>query len=265
MRDPAILKDEDYIIVDPKNPIPNPQLGPLERTVGLPYEEALFLDEVDAEAQEYWFTEPADGWRTEKRRLRKLQQLEHPEPEAFGHTDSEAAGRTRLAELREGAVLRGTVVAQLLYYGAQVDIGAEFDGLLVCQDEQWRDAEVAAELAIGQEVEVRVYRVRDPSLFRFPVQLAAVNSQVASIITPPEEHEPPMDLRYLTMTPEEIAARSEGQREWVPKTWLFYDEAQYDYEWGLDLRYEPEESITLLPQQQAAMDAHVDRIVDSMF
>ncbi len=30
----------------------------MERTIGLPYEEALFLDDVDAEAQAYWFTEP---------------------------------------------------------------------------------------------------------------------------------------------------------------------------------------------------------------
>ena len=42
--------------------MPNPQLGPLERRIGLPYEEALFEDDVDAEAEEYWFTEPAGGW-----------------------------------------------------------------------------------------------------------------------------------------------------------------------------------------------------------
>lgn len=30
----------------------------MERAIGLPYEEALFLDDVDAEAQAYWFTEP---------------------------------------------------------------------------------------------------------------------------------------------------------------------------------------------------------------
>jgi hypothetical protein len=64
MRDPAVIKgspldeDADYIVVDPQNPLPHPQLGALERCIGLPYEEALFADEVDAEAQEYWFTEP---------------------------------------------------------------------------------------------------------------------------------------------------------------------------------------------------------------
>ena len=64
MRDPAVIKgstldrDAEYIVVDPQNPLPNPQLGALERRIGLPYEEALFANDVDAEAQEYWFTEP---------------------------------------------------------------------------------------------------------------------------------------------------------------------------------------------------------------
>lgn len=52
------LEDPDYIWVDPDNPIPHPELGPLERRVSLHYEEALFMDEVDPEAMQYWFTCP---------------------------------------------------------------------------------------------------------------------------------------------------------------------------------------------------------------
>lgn len=32
---------------------------PLERRVGTSYEDAVFKDEVDPEATEWWFTEPA--------------------------------------------------------------------------------------------------------------------------------------------------------------------------------------------------------------
>lgn len=53
--------------------------------------------------------------------------------------------------------------------GLQIDIGAEFDGLLPCQDEQWE--EVGDELAPGTEITVRVHRVRDSTLYRFPIQV----------------------------------------------------------------------------------------------
>lgn len=54
-------EDDEYVWVDPQNPVPRPEEGPLERRVSLPYEEALFLDEVDHEAMQYWFTEPKGG------------------------------------------------------------------------------------------------------------------------------------------------------------------------------------------------------------
>ncbi len=38
--------------------IPNPELGPLERRVGLTYEDALFSDDINVKDTEYWFTEP---------------------------------------------------------------------------------------------------------------------------------------------------------------------------------------------------------------
>ena len=40
--------------------IPNPELGPLERRVGISYEDALFQDDISVEETSYWFTEP-DG------------------------------------------------------------------------------------------------------------------------------------------------------------------------------------------------------------
>jgi hypothetical protein len=239
MRDPAVIKgsplDEDanYIVVDPQNPLPHPQLGALERCIGLPYEEALFADEVDAEAQEYWFTEPegelatamdcsparaargrrnagwtgvdvacvccrglrrcctlaapaptrlphaprrlcpraAGGWNSEKVRLRKLQPQTVAEEDVVAHSGADAAGRTPLTAVREGQVLQGTVVAQLLHHGAQVDLGAEYDGILPCQDEQWEEA--GELLQVGRQVQVTVHRVRDPRLFRFPIHVSS--------------------------------------------------------------------------------------------
>ena len=69
----AGLLEDGTIMVDPENPVPNPHLGPLERRVSITFEEGLAMDTVDQEAMSYWFTEPAQGWQTEKRRLRKAE------------------------------------------------------------------------------------------------------------------------------------------------------------------------------------------------
>ena len=66
----------------------------------------------------------ADGWNTEKRRLRKLPQEELVDLDVFAHSGEDAAGRVPLGGVREGATLRGTVVAQIWHHGAQVRRGA---------------------------------------------------------------------------------------------------------------------------------------------
>ncbi|PSC73436.1 Nucleic acid-OB-fold [Micractinium conductrix] len=259
--DPVAGEDK-YIVVDPENPIPNPQLGPLERRIGLPYEEALFTDDVDAEAQEYWFTEPKTGWNHEKRRLRKLEEAEHgDEEDSFRYTGAAAAGRTPLSAVREGAVLSGTVTANYFYHGAQVDIGAEYDGLLPLQEEAWEDVGVA--LAPGTQVQVRVHRVREGPLFRFPIQLVLLDPALGELLPAPEEHQPPMDLRVLTMRPEEIAARSEGARTWTPETVFLQLESEFEYASGGDLAVVHDTPLELSAEQQAAMDAAAERLASS--
>jgi len=58
----AGMEDEEYIIVDPENLFWNrPELGSLNRRVGLTYEDGLFEGEVDPVAEEYWFNEPPGG------------------------------------------------------------------------------------------------------------------------------------------------------------------------------------------------------------
>lgn len=54
-------------------------------------------------------------------------------------------------------------------------------------------------LAIGAEVEVRVHRLRDPRLYRFPIQAAPADAALAALTSPPEAHQAPMDLRAMTM------------------------------------------------------------------
>lgn len=52
-------EEKDYIEKD-QIQIPNPELGPLERRVTLPFEEAFFedADDINIEDTQYWFTEP---------------------------------------------------------------------------------------------------------------------------------------------------------------------------------------------------------------
>lgn len=123
MRDPEALKDtvlaeDGFLTMDPENPTLEQEPGvPLERVVGMPYEEALFLDDIEPEAQQYWFTEPADGWKTKKVRMRKLEEATvgmESLANSFGHTGAALEGRLSMDELREGQLLTGTVVAQML-------------------------------------------------------------------------------------------------------------------------------------------------------
>lgn len=116
--------------------------------------------------------------------------------DSFAHP---GPGRTPLTALREGQELVGTVTGHLLYHGMQIDLGAEFDGLLPLQEEHWEELAMEASIGLDQQIRVRVYRVRDAALFRFPIQLEAVDSWLAERIPPPGEHEAPMDLRVLPM------------------------------------------------------------------
>lgn len=68
------------------------------------------------------------------------------------------AKEQRFSEIREGAVLHGTV-RSLMDYGAFVDIGG-FDGLLHVADISWTRVNKPADvLAVGQEVDVQVLKV----------------------------------------------------------------------------------------------------------
>jgi len=72
--------------------------------------------------------------------------------------EAEEVRRARLETLEEGAVVRGTV-RSLAPYGAFVDVGG-VDGLLHVGDMTWsRVADPATEMAIGDEIDVKVLKV----------------------------------------------------------------------------------------------------------
>ena len=68
--------------------IPNPELGPLERRVGLTYEDALFSDDISIKDTEYWFTEPEGmlAYRTSRAVVRCCGTMQ-----TQGTTDGQAA------------------------------------------------------------------------------------------------------------------------------------------------------------------------------
>lgn len=205
--------DSEYIIVDPQNPVPNPELGPLERRVSVTFEEGLALDTVDTDAMNYWFTEPAQGWQTEKRKLLKANGLPVDDIyEDFRHDSSE---RKPLTDLQLGDILVGTVVEQLMHHGLRVDVGAGADGLIPLKGiEYWKRVEDSGFLpTVGDTIEVEVYAIREDPVFRFPLQVAPVDEKLSSILPPPEEHKPPLDLRDVPLNRYEEVARLSG-RDW---------------------------------------------------
>ncbi len=205
--------ESEYIIVDPQNPVPNPELGPLERRVSVTFEEGLALETVDKDAMEYWFTEPTQGWQTEKRKLQKANGFPVDDIyEDFRHATSD---RKPLSSLQLGDILVGTVVEQHMHHGLRVDVGADSDGLIPLKGiEYWKRVEDSGYLpAVGDNIEVEVYAIREDPVFRFPLQVAPVESNLASILPPPEEHKPPLDLRDVPLSRYEEVAQLSG-RDW---------------------------------------------------
>jgi len=205
-------EDSDFIIVDPENPVPNPELGPLERRVSITFEEGLAMESIDKEAMQYWFTEPAQGWQTEKRKLRKAHGIPVDETfDEFRHEDT--SGRRAIADLHVGDILQGTVVEQLLHHGLRVDVGCDADALIPMRGiEVWKKAAERGCLPdVGERVEVGVVAVFGDAVFRFPLQVAPMDDVLSSIIPPSADYRPSLDLRDVPITKYEEVARLSGR------------------------------------------------------
>ncbi|KAI8111996.1 hypothetical protein M9435_004491 [Picochlorum sp. BPE23] len=249
----GIDDDNDYIIVDPENPVPNPELGPLERRVSVTFEEGLALDTVDKEAMEYWFTEPPQGWSTEKRILKKVQGF--PVDENMDEFRHEGGDRKPLSNLQIGDVLTGTVVAQLMNHGLRVDIGAEADGLVPMRGiDIWKKVEQQGKLPdVGDSIEVEVFAIREDPVFRFPLQVAPLDEDLASNIPPPEEHKPPLDLRDVPLSRYDEVAKLSG-RFWGTQKVLVTPADLDDFAAGSDDFEISEEDMELFDSIVAELD-----------
>ncbi len=219
----AGLTLEDHVVVDPENPVPNPELGPLERRVSITFEEGLNLETIDKEAMHYWFTEPPQGWQTEKRKLRKAHGVPVDESfDEFRHTGSDVSGRRALGDVRKGDILQGIVVEQLLHHGLRVDVGCVADALIPMRGiELWRSVTVPD---IGDRVEVRVVMTSEDPLFRFPLVAAPMDEALAAAIPSVEGYKPSLDLRDVPISRYEEVARLSGREYGSQKVLVMPDD-----------------------------------------
>lgn len=216
---PELQEDPEWIELADQYQVFRPEEGPLERRIGVSFEEALFLDENDEayanqEHQDYWFTLPEEGWNQESKRVRRAEVLpgEWPNAEHFGEEDEK---RIPIQDLKEGQVLRGTVIRTMLLHGAQIDIGATFDALVPIDTEGWTSLhwEVLSDrstnvippgwqnpLPIGTQVQICIAQVvKEPMLYfcRFPVICELLSPQLNIEMLDPNKYEPKFDLRGL--------------------------------------------------------------------
>ncbi|GFR51429.1 hypothetical protein Agub_g13718 [Astrephomene gubernaculifera] len=188
--------EEAYIDV-PDYQVWEPEKGPLERRVYKSYNEAMKDDRIDLRDTEYWFSNPEGNWNSKPQRLHYMKEDEEPLVPSPYHDPEQEEGaeeRIRYTELDEGRVLLGMVTDVWLYHGVQVDIGAEFDGLIPCSEELW---ELAVDhLDVGEVVMVEVHKLRTPGLYRWPIQLKFTVRGLQDLMLPPDDYHAPIDFGW---------------------------------------------------------------------
>ncbi|DBA70393.1 TPA: hypothetical protein ACH3X2_011808 [Trebouxia sp. C0005] len=214
MRDPETWAnfDPDIIEVD-QHQIPEPELGPLERRVESTFEEALFSDDISLADTEYWFTEPPGGWNQEKKILRKATVIPNEDASAkhFGE------GRLASTDLQEGQELTGTISRCMLYHGAQIDIGADYDALVPIKEEHWVE-EVHEAMQLFTEVRVKVHKIVQSPICRFPIIVELVSPDLEGLLPDVSDYQPVFNL--CGQSDIEVAKELTG-REYTPtKYWL---------------------------------------------
>jgi len=193
---------------------PNPEMGPLpgkripHTWFDLQFDKTAFKEDSD-----YWFSEPPGGWK--EYAPVKLEVLEE-QPDIVECALNLGPGRVKLADMKEGMVLEGEVNAMSLNHGIQVDLGCEFDGLIAVRDRyMWHNLThiskamqpySAGPLDIEQKIKVRVHKIRDPVIYRWPIQLVLESPVVECLM--PEHFDPdswrcPRDLRDVSK-PEQL-------------------------------------------------------------
>lgn len=213
----------------------DPAKGPLSNRIERGVVDEQNNDEISIVETAYWFHEPPNGGWPRRERIPVAPAMEGEFPSPRHERDLDR--RFPLALLEEGLELDGVVSDVWLHHGAQVDFVGEWDGLVPLTPDEWRAA--GDDLLPGTVVRVRVHRLRDPKLYRWPVQLALVDPALAAKATPPDEYEPGAHVGALFdagLTLEEAAATL--GRAYAPSRYLleadhaeWAERAQYEYGW----------------------------------
>ncbi|EFJ47141.1 hypothetical protein VOLCADRAFT_92287 [Volvox carteri f. nagariensis] len=194
----------------------DPDKGPLEKRVQRSFLDAVTDDKVDLRDTEYWFSNPEGNWNGKPKRVYFMQEDEEPltpqpwhSPELEEDAVDRVGGRGSIGfdDLEEGRVYVGLITDVWLYHGVQVDIGAEFDGLIPCSEELW---ELAVDhIDVGEVVMVELHKLRTPGLYRWPVQLKFTVRGLQDLMLPPDDYEAPVDHAWAEAqgwTEEDVAA-----------------------------------------------------------
>lgn len=222
------VDENEFIDVDEKQ-VHYPELGSLESRVSAFYLDELFANTgPDLQETAYWFHTPDEGWKQEPTRYKSAPQV----PVTFAdpsHEDWEAENRTPIEELEEGQVITGMITDIWLYHGCQIDFGNQYDGLVPLHEDDWMEPGVREALMPGDEVTVKIHKLRQPGLYRWPIQLQLLDPvQVAPVIMDPDSYQPPIHHGWTAdqgWSIDDILAAT--GREYQPSNYLIpQDEAE---------------------------------------
>lgn len=246
-KEPFAYNDR-MVNLGPQYQVPSPELGPLERRVEKTFLEGLFSEEISVEDTNYWFEEPDAGWDNKDVYALNLEQV----PTQGNSAQHFAPDRLDLTDLVEGAILTGEVVSLMLNYGVQVDLGAQYDGLIPVRGDEWMDEHfkskfgvysgVSGDFEVGQTVTVQIYRINHRPRCRFPIQLVVLYPDVSNKLSPPDDFIFPFDLRGVR-TYEEAYAITGREPPMSPASGGFISQEELE-----------REQLTLRTPELAAMD-----------
>ncbi|MEW5314192.1 MAG: hypothetical protein WDW38_005707 [Sanguina aurantia] len=188
---------DEAIIEYPNYQIDRPELGRLEGRVKRIYLDALLEDDIDLEETKYWFSTPDEGWNRELAQVKvdaKEIEPKFPKPQHSLEADDE---RVRL--------------------------------LIAISEKEWRQNNLNRDLNCGDLIDVRISALRMPGLYRWPIQLAAVDPVLQSRIMLPEEYKPTIDHAWATDQGWEVQdILAATGREYTPQSYFW---RQDDAEW----------------------------------
>lgn len=202
----SLGKDINEVKIDSyETLLPSGERGVLESTVTRTFLEALNDEEIDLQETEYWFNPTKDDYVDDTLYL-PAEEVEPTFPEPY-HADAadclEIVGNDgqiigveripldMLQEAFEGETLTGIVTDVWLYHGLQVDVGAKYDGLIPITIQEFEH--VADRFQPGQMVEVQICSMKRPGLYRWPLVLRFMDTEIAPLITDPDEYHNPIN------------------------------------------------------------------------